>query len=155
MTGRALASDDAGLAKATNCVLVATQADLRTRLEAQERPCIRCGDCATVCPPGLLPQQLHRLAGSDEFEALRRLGLRDCIDCGLCDYVCPSQIPLAQRFRAARRRLEAADLATQRSVAARERFLRHEQRLGEAAEHERQTLAEVRRRARGDMDGAD
>ena len=159
MTGRALASDEVGLAKAINCVFVATQADLRTRLEARELPCIRCGDCATVCPPGLLPQQLHRAAGADDFAALRSLGLRDCIDCGLCDYVCPSQIPLAQRFRAARQRLAATDLAAQRAAAARERFVQHERRLRESAEHEQRTLAEVRRRARettgGDADGND
>ncbi|HET9694696.1 MAG TPA: electron transport complex subunit RsxC, partial [Steroidobacteraceae bacterium] len=95
MTGRALASDAVGVAKATNCILVATRTDLWGRIDAVELPCIRCGDCAAVCPPRLLPQQIHRavLAGADD--AAVQLGVWDCIDCGCCDYVCPSQIPLA------------------------------------------------------------
>ena len=108
MTGRALATDAIGLTKGMNCVLAAALDDLRDRSQAREVPCIRCGDCASICPAGLLPQQLHRAALAQDVVALEALGLVDCIECGCCDYVCPSQIPLTQRFRVARSRLRAA-----------------------------------------------
>ena len=148
MTGRALPSDEVGLTKAMNCLLVATWADLGARLGAVEAPCIRCGDCSHVCPAGLLPQQLHRAALADAHDTLRQLGVRDCIDCGLCDYVCPSQIPLAHRFRDARRRLNAADAAAQAAAQARERHELRTRRLHEAAMAEQQAFESVRNRAR-------
>jgi electron transport complex protein RnfC len=150
MTGRALPSDEIGLTKAMNCVLVATHADLGSRIGAFERPCIRCGDCAAVCPAGLLPQQLHRAALADDEPSLRGLGIWDCIDCGCCDYVCPSQIPLAHRFREARNRLREREAAARKAAAARERHERRERRLEQAALAEQQAFDAARRRALGD-----
>jgi electron transport complex protein RnfC len=152
MTGRALTSDEVGLTKAINCVLVATREDLSPRLDAYELPCIRCGDCANVCPPGLLPQQLHRAVLAGQDEAAVTLGVWECIDCGCCDYVCPSQIPLALRFREARAKLRDREAATARAAVARERFERHEHRLHEAALAEQQAFDAARARARGSGD---
>ena len=76
---------------------LASDADLPAR--GSEMPCIRCGDCAMVCPAGLLPQQLHVAARSDDSAALARFGLSACIECGCCDVVCPSHIPLTESFR--------------------------------------------------------
>jgi len=154
MTGRALPSDEVGLTKAMNCVLVATRDDIGSRLGAVELPCIRCGDCSNVCPAGLLPQQLHRAALADAHDALRQLGVRDCIDCGLCDYVCPSQIPLADRFRDARRRLNAAEATAQKAADARERHELRTRRLQETATAEQQAFESVRNRARQPGDDA-
>ena len=149
MTGLALPSDEIGLGKATNCIFVATQADLAPRLDAFERPCIRCGDCADVCPAGLLPQQLHRAALADEHGTLRELGVFDCIDCGLCDYVCPSQIPLALRFRLARGRLREADASARKAEAARERHELRQQRLRDEAAEQQRAFEAVRGQALG------
>jgi electron transport complex protein RnfC len=154
MTGRALPSDEAGLTKSMNCVFVATRDDIGSRLGAVERPCIRCGDCARVCAAGLLPQQLLRAALADAHDTLRQLGVRDCIDCGLCDYVCPSQIPLADRFRHARRRLNEAEALASKAAAARERHELHKRRLQEAATAEQQAFESVRSRARRPGDGS-
>ena len=153
MTGRALPSDEVGLAKAINCVFVATREDLEARPDAVEVACIRCGDCARVCPPGLLPQQIHRavLAGADA--AAVELGVWDCIDCGCCDYVCPSQIPLALRFREARARLREAEAAAERARRARVRFERHERRREAAAAAEQQAFDAARERALRQADG--
>ena len=154
MTGRALPSDEVGLTKSMNCVLVTTRDDIGSRLGAVELPCIRCGDCASVCPAGLLPQQLLRAALADAHDALRRLGVRDCIDCGLCDYVCPSQIPLADRFRHARRRLLEAEAMANKAAAARERHELHKRRLQQAATAEQRAFDSVRNRARQPGDGS-
>ncbi len=152
MTGRALPADDVGLTKAMNCVFVATRDDIGSRLDASELACIRCGDCANVCPAGLLPQQLHRAALADSHLLLRQFGLRDCIDCGLCDYVCPSQIPLAARFRDARRRLSEADATAQQAADARDRYAARTRRLRDAEAAEQQAFEDVRNRARSGGD---
>ncbi len=149
MTGRALASDDVPLTQGVNCVLVATAADLRQR--GSEMPCIRCGDCATVCPAGLLPQSLLRAVAANDEHGLDRYGLADCIECGCCDYVCPSQIPLTARFVAARHAQSLRLDQQRRASDARERFAKHQLRLAEAAEAERRAFEEARRRARGEV----
>lgn len=146
MTGRALPSDAIATTKGLNCIIAATSSDLGRR--GEEMPCIRCGDCATVCPPGLLPQQLYRAATTDDRAGLERYGLRDCIECGCCDYVCPSHLPLVAGFHDARRRLDLHDAERQRAAEARRRFERHERRREEQAAAERQSFEAARRRAR-------
>jgi len=103
------------------------------------RPCIRCGECAPVCPVALQPQLLHWHADASDLPALRRLGIDRCIECGCCDVVCPSALPLTAGFRAARRELaerarrtaeaERAGVLVQRRSA---RLQREEQRREQA-----------------------
>jgi len=109
MMGYALPDDETPITKATNCIIAALADEVRT--DMHEWPCIRCGDCAMVCPSRLLPQDLLVAAVSSDFASLHTLGLQDCIECGCCDVICPSQIMLTERFRVAKR-----------SVAARERI---------------------------------
>lgn len=153
LTGRVLPGAAVPLTKGLNCVLVATAADLPAR--AVEQPCIRCGDCATACPVGLLPQLLHPAARSDDRAGLARYGLSACIECGCCDYVCPSAIPLTARFHAARERQHLHDLGRQRALDARARFERHQRRLEERAAAERRAFDDARQRARGPGSGVD
>ena len=68
----------------------------------RERACIRCGDCATVCPVSLQPQQLHKYAQTYNSKRLIDYQLDNCIECGCCNYVCPSHIALAAQFKAAK-----------------------------------------------------
>jgi Na+-translocating ferredoxin:NAD+ oxidoreductase subunit C len=152
LTGRALATDAVPVTKGLNCVLVATAADLPWR-EAQV-PCIRCGDCAAVCPVALLPQQLHRAARADDLAGLARFGLTDCIECGCCDYVCPSAIPLTAGFRAARERQQLHEAERRRAVETKARYERHRRRQGEQAEAERRAFEAARRRAQSDGTGS-
>jgi electron transport complex protein RnfC len=148
MTGRAIATDAAPLTQAINCIVAATTADLASR--AAESPCIRCGDCAAVCPAGLLPQQLHRGVASSNTALLQRHGLEDCIECGCCDYVCPSNIALTAAFRAARADARRRHDERLRAEAARERYARHQARIEAEAEEERRAFEAARRRARGE-----
>ncbi len=107
MMGYALPDDNVPVTKAINCVIAATASEVRT--ETHEWPCIRCGECAVVCPSRLLPQDLLVAANTADFEGLVTLGLQDCIECGCCDVICPSQITLTQRFRVAKRALAGGE----------------------------------------------
>jgi Na+-translocating ferredoxin:NAD+ oxidoreductase subunit C len=103
MMGYSLPDDEAPITKATNCIIAATADEVRT--DPYEWPCIRCGDCAMVCPSRLLPQELLVAATTNDHASLYTLGLWDCIECGCCDVICPSQIMLTERFRVAKRAL--------------------------------------------------
>jgi len=116
MTGKSVTTDRVPLVKATNCVLVMSE----TPPIGPELPCIRCGDCAAVCPIQLLPQQLFWYACADDEEKMRDFGLMDCIECGCCDLVCPSHIPLTADFRVAKGRIR--ELADEKARAARARL---------------------------------
>lgn len=154
MTGRALPDDSLPVTRATNCVVAATHVDLRPPA-GPEMACIRCGDCASVCPAGLLPQQLHRAVRSGDEAALARFGLADCIECGCCDYVCPSAIPLTERFRRARAEMRERKEATRRANEARLHFEQRQQRLADLEELRRREFEEARRRAREPAPGGD
>ena len=112
MMGYALPDDDVPVTKATNCIIAATAHEVRT--DDHEWPCIRCGDCAMVCPSRLLPQDLLVAATTTDFAELATLGLQDCIECGCCDVICPSHIMLTERFRVAKRTLAAHKRRTPR-----------------------------------------
>ncbi|NQV87011.1 MAG: electron transport complex subunit RsxC [Woeseiaceae bacterium] len=116
MTGKSVSTDRVPLVKATNCILVLSE----TPSPGPELSCIRCGDCASVCPVQLLPQQLFWYACADDEVKLRDFGLMDCIECGCCDLVCPSHIPLTADFRVAKGRIR--ELADEKSRAARARL---------------------------------
>ncbi len=126
MMGVALADDDVPLGKQDNCVLVLAQHELP--VPRPELPCIRCGACADVCPSRLLPQQLLWQVRSDRPERSEPQGLFDCIECGACDLACPSQIPLTATFLRGKQQLRDAAAATERALAARQRFDAREQR---------------------------
>jgi electron transport complex protein RnfC len=126
MTGKSVTTDRVPLVKATNCILVISE----TPSPGPELPCIRCGDCAAVCPVQLLPQQIFWYACADNERQMRAYGLTDCIECGCCDLVCPSHIPLTFDFRMAKARiLELADEKA-RADRARRRFEARSERLG-------------------------
>ena len=70
-----------------------------TNLHGEERPCIQCGYCMSVCPVGIYPILIHRYARIGINENLLNLGILRCIDCNLCSYVCPCKIPLAKSLK--------------------------------------------------------
>ena len=125
MTGKSVTTDRVPLVKSTNCVLVSATAPSIS----PELPCIRCGDCAAVCPVQLLPQQLFWYACADDEQKMREFGLTDCIECGCCDLVCPSHIPLTADFRVAKGRIRELADEKARAARARQRFEARNSRL--------------------------
>ena len=140
MMGFVLPELEVPVIKGTNCVLALAPDKVRPSAEAQ--PCIRCGECVTVCPAKLLPQQLYWHARAREFETAENLNLFDCIECGCCAIVCPSQIPLVQYYRFAKTEIHAAEAEKRLADAAR---VRHESRQ---ARIEREERAKEEARAR-------
>lgn len=69
--------------------------------------CIRCGKCVDVCPMGLVPTFISRLAEkSVPVEELKKFNPLDCIECGICAYECPAKIHLVQNIKLAKQILQ-------------------------------------------------
>jgi electron transport complex protein RnfC len=110
----------------------------------RELPCIRCGECAEVCPVQLMPQQLFWYACADNEPKLREFGLTDCIECGCCDLVCPSHIPLTYDFRMAKARIRELADEKARAERARRRFEARTERLEKQELDRKQELEQQR-----------
>ncbi|MCY1268762.1 Electron transport complex subunit RsxC [compost metagenome] len=149
LMGVPLPSLEVPLTKTGNCLLAPTREELPPPPPAM--PCIRCGDCAQVCPASLLPQQLHFFALGGDHEQLQAYNLFDCIECGACAYVCPSSIPLVQYYRAAKADIREQQLKQQKAEHSRLRFEQRQERLRreeERREAERQARQEKAARVR-------
>ncbi len=104
MMGGAVSSLEIPITKGTSGVTVFTTAQTGPLVERIEHPCIRCGYCLDACPLFLNPAELGLLAKNGALDRMvQERNLMDCFECGSCSFVCPSQIPLAQRFRTAKR----------------------------------------------------
>ena len=127
MMGFPLDNDAAPVVKASNCVLALTRQDITP--PQPEMPCIRCGECARVCPAMLLPQQLHQQITNELWDPAGEYGLSACIECGCCDFVCPSHIPLVDWFRFGKGALRKRALENEAAELARKRFEERQARL--------------------------
>lgn len=110
------------IVKTSNCILAPSKIEMPSAFDnhSSEVECIRCGQCAEVCPSQLLPQELQWSAKAKDHQQLTKLNLFDCIDCGACAYVCPSQIPLVQYYRIAKaeiRQQQQFDLKAEKAKA--------------------------------------
>jgi len=141
MMGYTLTTTAVPVIKTSNCIIAATASELPA--PPPEQACIRCGQCAEVCPMELLPQQLFWHAKAAEFEKAEHLNLFDCIECGACSYVCPSSIPLVQYYRYAKGEIRVQRAEQLKADRARERFEARQNRL----EREQQDK-ELRRKER-------
>ncbi|MCH1921535.1 electron transport complex subunit RsxC [Shewanella sp. A3A] len=128
--------------KGTNCLLVPSIDELSH--PQQERACIRCGECAQVCPADLLPQQLFWHAKAQEYDKATAFNLQDCIECGCCAYVCPSDIPLVEYYRVAKAAIRQANAD---KVQADQAKIRYEARLARLEQEKQEREAKAREAA--------
>jgi electron transport complex protein RnfC len=130
MMGQATSASDAAILKETYSLWIpALETDA-----AEPQPCIRCGDCAYVCPSHLQPQSLYRLAKARQWNQLQQdETLPNCIECGACDLVCPSHIPLTQTFVQAKQHINTIKQSQHKAEHARQRYLARQERLEKLA----------------------
>jgi len=58
-----------------------------------KRDCISCGECRSVCPVGLDPEELYKRIMV--LHSASGPGADECHGCGCCELVCPSHLPLS------------------------------------------------------------
>jgi len=154
MMGFEVSDDNLPVIKTSNCILVQSK---NTKPDFV-MPCIRCGQCAEVCPAQLLPQQLYWYARAKNFDKTQDYNLFDCIECGCCTYVCPSHIPLVQYYRFAKTEIWAQEQEKKTSDIARQRHefrqFRMERKKAENEERKRQKR-ELLRKVSGDKASSD
>ncbi|MBK5969732.1 MULTISPECIES: electron transport complex subunit RsxC [Thiorhodovibrio] len=141
MMGANLATDAVPITKATNCILALTPAESPDPGAAT--PCIRCGQCAQVCPANLLPQQLYWHARAKDLDKVQDYNLFDCIECGCCAHVCPAHIPLVQYYRYAKNESWAREREKRASEHAKKR---HEAREARLERLDRERKAKLRKK---------
>ncbi len=130
LMGFTLSHSDVPVSKTCNCILAPNQQELPK--PTPERACIRCGECAQVCPVELLPQQLLWYAKSKDHQKLGEYNLPSCIECGACAFVCPSDIPLVEYYRIAKAEINSAEKEAEKAETARIRFENRQARLQQA-----------------------
>ncbi|MDR3146073.1 MAG: SLBB domain-containing protein [Treponema sp.] len=92
LLGRVVADLDEPIIKTTYAVFAIPEARLGGTVA---RSCIGCGECRSVCPVGLDPEELFKIARiRRNREALAALAA-ECHGCGCCEVVCPSRLPLS------------------------------------------------------------
>ncbi len=96
MMGKAITSTEIPVVKGTSGILLMEEKDAH---RSAESPCIRCSKCTYVCPMGLEPFLLSKVAKLGKFDIAEKEMIMDCIECGSCQYTCPANIPLLDYLR--------------------------------------------------------
>ena len=134
MMGFTLHSAELPVTKTTNCIIAAGAGEFPASRQATE--CIRCGDCVTVCPANLLPQQLYWYTRDKNYDGAQEYDIFACIECGCCAYVCPSHIPLVDYYRSAKTEIWSLARDRRHADVALKRYESREARLAQQGGHE-------------------
>ncbi|HMM47241.1 MAG TPA: electron transport complex subunit RsxC [Thiobacillaceae bacterium] len=149
MMGVPMPVTDVPVVKATNCILV--KSDALFPPLPKPLPCIRCTRCAEACPAALQPQELFRFAKAGDFGRAQEYHLFDCIECGCCSYVCPSNIPLVDYYRYAKSEIWAREKEKRAADLARERHEFRQFRLEREKKEKAERLAAKAQAKRAEM----
>lgn len=152
MMGFALKSIDVPIIKKTNCILNTTIDEVNS--SQQVLPCIRCDECAVVCPASLMPQQLFFYTQTKNYNGLETYKLFDCIECGCCSYVCPSHIPLVQHYRTAKSEVWELKRKQRDAEQAHHRYQEREARL-QREEQEKMSKNDMNNNSSSDTSSSD
>jgi electron transport complex protein RnfC len=88
--------------KATSGIVCLTD---EKKYQVKTFPCIKCGNCVSVCPMNLMPTTLTHFIQAEKWQESQNLGVLNCIECGSCSFSCPSRIPLVQWLRVGKLRV--------------------------------------------------
>lgn len=96
MMGKAVNTLDIPITKGTSGLVLMDESEAERN---SVKNCLRCAKCIEVCPMGLEPYLLEKLAEKEEFESCETEDIVDCIECGSCSYTCPSSRQLLDYIR--------------------------------------------------------
>ena len=96
MMGKAVSALDLPVTKGTSGLILVDESEV---LRREPQNCIRCAKCVGVCPMGLDPHLLEKLAKKEFFDRCEAEAITDCIECGSCSFTCPAAIPLLDLIR--------------------------------------------------------
>ena len=113
MMGQSAPSDEVPVIKGTSGLLGFTADEV---LEFTQGICLRCGSCVDVCPEGLAPFHIARLAEANEWMEAEEAGAMLCCECGSCTYRCPGRRPLVQFIRLAKGEILREQAAARRKA---------------------------------------
>lgn len=76
--------------------------------DQRQSVCIRCGNCRNACPAKLSPDIIYRhIIGGQSASPDYLASTTFCLDCGICNSVCPSRLPLSQRIKEYKEKIDA------------------------------------------------
>jgi len=96
MMGRAVGFTDIPVTKGTSGIVFLDEKEAKRQTPSN---CIRCGKCVLVCPMGLEPYYLEKIASSARWDDCEACNIVDCIECGSCSYTCPASRPITDYIR--------------------------------------------------------
>jgi len=106
MMGAAMADLESPITKGTSGILVFGPGEIRP---VNQRACIRCGKCVSICPASLMPHMLSNIVEFQLFDKLREYSITDCIECGCCSFECPADRNIVQFIRQGKAHLWASE----------------------------------------------
>ncbi len=104
MMGTSLFSAEVPVIKGTGAVLALSKQETYI---SKPSPCLRCGECVTICPMRLEPLLLNAYALNEDLDECERLNIMDCVECGSCTYICPGRRNPVQSIRVAKSLIRA------------------------------------------------